>query len=98
MDAFAGGRIVNRLLAAKMLTGHVDADYGGRDGYGFETRLVGEVRIVGHRGSLAGSSNEVEFYPDLGYAVVVLGNTDEGAQAIASHARALLTRTTTPTQ
>ena len=31
------------------------------------------VKIAGHRGSLAGSSNQVEFYPDLGYVMVVLG-------------------------
>ena len=91
MDGFANGRVVNRSLAARMLTGYIEADYGGRDGYGFETRTVNGVRIVGHRGSLAGSSNEVEFYPDLGYAVVVLGNSDGGSQDIAAHVRALLT-------
>ena len=91
MDGFANGRVVNRSLAARMLTGYIEADYGGRDGYGFETRTVNGVRIVGHRGSLAGSSNEVEFYPDLGYAVVVLGNSDGSAQDIAAHVRALLT-------
>ena len=69
----------------------IDADYGGRDGYGFETRLVNDVKIAGHRGSLAGSSNQVEFYPDLGYVMVVLGNTDSsGTQAIATHVRRLL--------
>jgi len=46
--------------------------------------------MAGHRGSLAGSSNQVEFYPDLGYVLVVLGNTDSGTDEIAAHARALL--------
>ena len=92
MDAFANGRVVPRSLAAKMLTGYIEADYGGRDGYGFETRTLNGVRIVGHRGALAGSSNEVEFYPDLGYAVVVLGNSDGGAQEIAARVRELVTR------
>ena len=90
-DALAGNRILNRELTARVLTGYVDADYGGRDGYGFETRLVNGVKIAGHRGSLAGSSNQVEFYPDLGYVLVVLGNTDSGTEAIAAHVRALLT-------
>ena len=90
-DAIAGHRILNRELTTLVLTGYVDADYGGRDGYGFETRLVNGVKIAGHRGSLAGSSNQVEFYPDLGYVMVVLGNTDSGAEAIAAHVRALLT-------
>jgi len=39
----------------------------------FETRLVNGVKIAGHRGSLAGSSNQLEFYPDLGYVLVILG-------------------------
>jgi pyruvate/2-oxoglutarate dehydrogenase complex dihydrolipoamide dehydrogenase (E3) component len=49
------------------------------------------VRTAGHRGSFAGSSNQVEFYPDLGYVLVVLGNTNSGTDAIAAHVRGLLT-------
>ena len=45
------------------------------------------------RGSFAGSSNQVEFYPDLGYVLVVLGNTESGTEAIAAHVRASLTST-----
>jgi hypothetical protein len=36
---------------------------------------------------MAGSSNKVEFYPDLGYILVVLGNTDSGNEAIVTHVR-----------
>ena len=49
------------------------------------------AEITGHPGALAGSSNQVEFYPDLGYVLVVLGNTDSGTEAIAARVRALLT-------
>jgi CubicO group peptidase (beta-lactamase class C family) len=90
-DALVSNRILNRPTTAIVLTGYIDADYGGRDGYGFETRLVNGVKTAGHRGSFPGSSNQVEFYPDLGYVLVVLGNTDGGADAIAAHVRALLT-------
>jgi CubicO group peptidase (beta-lactamase class C family) len=90
-DALVANGFFNREMTALVLTGYMDADYGGRDGYGFETRLVNGVKTAGHRGSLAGSSNQVEFYPDLGYVLVVLGNTDSGTQAIASHVRALVT-------
>ena len=90
-DALVGNRILSRDMTALVLTGYIDADYGGRDGYGFETRLVNGVKTAGHRGSLAGSSNQVEFYPDLSYVLVVLGNTDSGTEAIAAHVRALLT-------
>jgi CubicO group peptidase (beta-lactamase class C family) len=90
-DALVGNRILNGEMTTLVLTGYIDGDYGGRDGYGFETRLVNGVKIAGHRGSLAGSSNQVEFYSDLGYVLVVLGNTDSGTDAIAAHVRALLT-------
>jgi CubicO group peptidase (beta-lactamase class C family) len=90
---FAGALMDQRLLGADMtrraLTGHVAAnEYPGEEGYGFETRLVGSVRIAGHRGGFRGIANRVEFYPDLGYVVVVLGNTDgDGAETIAAHVR-----------
>lgn len=75
-----------------MLTGCIDADYGGRDGLGFETRMTNGVRSAGNRGSLAGSSTRVEFYPDLGYVLIVLGNTDSnGTQNLAAHVRSRLT-------
>jgi D-alanyl-D-alanine carboxypeptidase len=90
-DALVGNRILSREMTTLVLTGYIEADYGGRDGFGFETRLVNGIKIAGHRGSLAGSSNQVEFYPDLGYVLVVLGNTDNGTEAIAAHVRALLT-------
>ena len=63
MVNLVGNRILTREMTAFVLTGYIDADYGGRDGYGFETRLVNGVKIAGHRGSLAGSANQVEFYP-----------------------------------
>lgn len=93
---FADELLANRILSQEttklMLTGYIESDYGGRDGLGFETRLANGVRSAGHRGSLAGSSNQVEFYPDLGYVLIVLGNTDSsGTQDIASHVRSRLT-------
>ena len=90
---FAGAVMDRRLLSPDMmrraLAGHVAAnEYPGEEGYGFETRLVGGVRIAGHRGGFSGIANRVEFYPDLGYVVVVLGNTDgDGAETIAAHVR-----------
>jgi len=95
-EALMDNRILTRETTALMLTGSIDADYGGRDGLGLETRMTNGVRSAGHRGSLAGSSTQVEFYPDLGYVLVVLGNTDSnGTQDIASHLRARLTSSKT---
>jgi len=95
-DALVANRILSRDTTAQVLTGYIDAGYGGRDGYGFETRLANGVRMAGHRGSLAGTLNQVEFYPDLGYVLVVLGNMDSGADVIASHVRALITHSPWP--
>jgi D-alanyl-D-alanine carboxypeptidase len=88
-DALMDGRLLGADMTRRVLTGHVAAnEYAGRDGYGFETRVVGGVRIAGHRGGFSGINNRVEFYPDLGYVLVVLGNTDAGgAEVIADHVR-----------
>jgi CubicO group peptidase (beta-lactamase class C family) len=93
---FAGAVMEGRLLSPDMtrrvLTGYVPAnEYPGHEGYGFEMRLVGGVRMAGHRGGFRGVANRVEFYPDLGYVLVVLANTDaDGAETIAVHLRRLV--------
>jgi CubicO group peptidase (beta-lactamase class C family) len=97
IDAVVNNQLLRRETTMRMLTGYIDADYGGGDGYGFETRLVNGVKTVGHRGSLAGSENIVELYPELGYVLVVLGNTDgHGADAIAAHVRGLVASASRP--
>lgn len=92
---FAGALMEARLLSREttelVMTGRVPAEYGGRHGYGLETRLVNGVRILGHQGGFTGISNQVDFYPDLGYVLVVLGNTDaSGAQEIAKRVRTVI--------
>ena len=73
------------------MTGYVTAEYGGRHGYGLETRVVNGVRILGHQGGAPGVSNQVDFYRDLGYVLVVLGNSDAGGtQEIAKGVRAAI--------
>jgi CubicO group peptidase (beta-lactamase class C family) len=95
-DAVMAGRLIGAAMTRRALTGYVAAsEYAGRDGYGFETRLVGGVRIAGHRGGFSGINNRVEFYPDLGYVLVVLGNTDaNGAEVIADHVRTAIAAST----
>ena len=91
-QALMTGKLLSREMTDRVMTGMVPADYDGRDGYGFETRLYnGRVRIVGHRGGFTGVTNQVEFYPDLGYVVVVLGNSDpSGTEAIANRVRTVI--------
>ena len=54
-----------------------------------EPEFDGRQATAGHVGSMVGSSTKVEFYPDLGYILVVLGNTDSGNEAVATHVRSL---------
>jgi CubicO group peptidase (beta-lactamase class C family) len=87
-EALAAGRLVAPHTLERMLAGYVDAEYGGRDGYGFETRRWNGIRIVGHGGTFPGVSNQLDIYPDLGYTVVILSNLgSSGAQALAYRAR-----------
>jgi CubicO group peptidase (beta-lactamase class C family) len=89
--ALMEGRLLGRELTRRAMTGYVATEYGGKDGYGLETRSWNGVRIMGHGGGFSGVSNQVDFYPDLGYVLVVLGNSDaSGAQAIASRVRGIL--------
>ena len=90
-DALVANKLLSRETTTSVLTGYINAEYGGRDGYGFETRIINGVKMAGHRGFITGSSNLVEFYPDRGYVLVILGNTDSGTEVIAAHTRALLT-------
>jgi D-alanyl-D-alanine carboxypeptidase len=91
-DALTGARLLNRPTTERVTAGYVAADYGGREGYGFETRVVNRVRILGHQGASPGVSNQVDVYPDLGYVLVVLGNSDaNGTQEIAKRVRAVIT-------
>lgn len=95
LASFARALLAHRLLreetTRQLFAGYVATEYGGRDGYGFETRTWNGVRVVGHGGAFSGVSTQVDIYPDLGYTVVVLSNVDaSGAQALANHARVLI--------
>jgi CubicO group peptidase (beta-lactamase class C family) len=91
-DAVTGAQLLTRPASERSTTGYIAADYGGREGYGFETRVMNKVRILGHQGASPGLSNQVDVYPDLGYVLVVLGNSDaDGTQEIANHVRASIT-------
>jgi D-alanyl-D-alanine carboxypeptidase len=90
-DALTGARLLSRPTTERVTAGYVAADYGGREGYGFETRVTNRVRILGHQGAAPGLSNQVDVYPDLGYVLVVLGNSDaDGTQAIATRVRTII--------
>jgi D-alanyl-D-alanine carboxypeptidase len=90
-DALMQARLLTRETTERVMTGYVPAQYGGRHGYGLETRVLNGVRIMGHQGGAPGVRNQVDFYPDLGYVVVVLGNSDaDGTQEIANSVRSVI--------
>jgi D-alanyl-D-alanine carboxypeptidase len=98
-DAVTGAQLLKRPASERTTTGYVAADYGGREGYGFETRVMNKVRILGHQGAAPGLSNQVDVYPDLGYVLVVLGNSDAaGTQEIAKRVRVMITASSTPAE
>jgi len=95
-DALMRGQLLTQDMTERVMTGYVPTPYGGWDGYGFETLLMNRVRVVGHRGGFTGISNQVDFYPDLGYVLVVLGNTDaEGTETIVNRARTVIAESST---
>jgi D-alanyl-D-alanine carboxypeptidase len=61
-----------------LITGKVDAG-GGRYAYGFNDRVAGGVRSVGHGGGAPGMNGDLFIYPDSGYVVAVLANMDPPA-------------------
>jgi len=90
-EALMQGRLLGQEMTQRVMKGILPAGYGGSDALGFETLLLNSVRIVGHRGGFPGISNQVEFYPDLGYVLVILGNSDaDGTEAITKRVRALI--------
>ena len=89
--AFLGGRLVGPEMVTRATTGYIATEYGGRDGFGLETRDWNGVRMVGHGGAYPGVSNQVDFFPAQGYSVVILSNVSRsGAQALANYARMLI--------
>ena len=87
------GKLLGPQMTVRVLTPESPTtDYGGRDGLGFEMLTLNGVRIVGHRGGFAGVSNQIEFFPDYGFVLVLLGNSDsDGTERIAKHVRTAIT-------
>src|SRR5260370_14760962 len=56
-----------------------------------EEQFINGVRIVGHSGGGPGISSNLDMYPDLGYAVAVTSNYDNGMQPIIERLRKELT-------
>jgi len=69
-----------------------DADTHREYGYGAHIERYNGHQIIGHGGGWQGITNQYEFYPDLGYTVVILSNIDDDPTAIAYKLREWLTQ------
>jgi CubicO group peptidase (beta-lactamase class C family) len=96
LQQFVNGLLTRRLISDKTFSEAVTPRVKAEDGdwsYGFQSHDWNGVRFLGHNGFAEGTFNQVDFYPDLGYTVVVLSNVDmSGAGAIAYKLRLLITQ------
>ncbi|MCB8933525.1 MAG: beta-lactamase family protein [Fimbriimonadaceae bacterium] len=77
--AYFGGDVVSPAMRAKLFEG-VKANTGPNEQYGLgvQIRETKWGRSYGHGGWFPGYLSEMEYYPDLGLAVAVQFNTDDG--------------------
>jgi CubicO group peptidase (beta-lactamase class C family) len=97
MAKFHMALVTHRLLPAAALktlwTGVTeDADRHRDYGYGAYIERYNGHEIISHGGGWQGITNHFEFYPDLGYSVVILSNIDNDPTAIAYKLREWLTQ------
>lgn len=67
-------------------------DPGAGYGYGAQVSHYNGYRVIGHGGGWRGITNQFEFYPELGYTVVVLSNYDVEPGLITDLLRGWLTQ------
>lgn len=72
-------KLLNKEQTELVTTGKVDGPGGSRYGYGFGDNTSEGKHIVGHNGGAQGIAANFEMYPELGYTVVLLMNTDPPA-------------------
>jgi D-alanyl-D-alanine carboxypeptidase len=73
-------KLLNEEFTKLVTTGKVDAGGPiGRYAYGFGDKVFEGKHIVGHNGGFPGIAANFEMYPELGYTVVLLMNSDPPA-------------------
>lgn len=83
-EALTSGKLLAKSTLDVLWTGRSQhAEFGSRYGYGCIVRNYHGTRIIGHGGGYVGITNKYEFYPDLGYSVVILNNIDSDPNSIA---------------
>lgn len=72
---------------ALLLTGKVDMSERARYAYGFIDRTDAGQRAVGHTGGAPGICSFLWTYPETGWTVIVLSNSDGGCMPVLQHLR-----------
>ena len=79
---FTNALLDHRLLSPEstelLLEGKVEVREGRHYAYGFFDRIIRGQRVVGHGGGAPGVCTFMDMFPDTGYTVIVLSNTDLG--------------------
>ncbi len=83
-----------KAASLKTLWSGVTEQPNGRTEYGYGTQIdhYNGFEIIGHGGGWKGITNEFEFYPQLGYTVVILSNYDNETGGVARKLREWLTQ------
>ena len=80
--AFANALMGNRLLSAEstevVTAGKASIREDVAYAYGFFDRIVQGYRAIGHGGGFPGICSMLNIYPELGYTIVILSNSDWG--------------------
>jgi CubicO group peptidase (beta-lactamase class C family) len=94
INALNAGKLLSPKAASTVEQGKVSTAEGGpKYGYGFFEWNENGYRVIGHGGGGPGVNGMVQFFPDTGYAVIVLSNFDPpAAETIAAKARELITK------
>jgi CubicO group peptidase (beta-lactamase class C family) len=79
---FTNALLDHRLLSPEstelLLEGKVEVREGRHYAYGVFDRMIRGQRVVGHGGGAPGVCTFMDMFPDTGYTVIVLSNTDLG--------------------
>jgi CubicO group peptidase (beta-lactamase class C family) len=79
VEALTTNKLLSKKFTDTVTTGKVvygNPEQQKKYAYGFANQVVNNKRIIFHDGGANGISTDVDIYPDLGYAVIVLSNYD----------------------
>lgn len=90
--ALVNGTLLKPTTRATVWNEVTENSPGSGYGYGAQLSDYNGQRVVGHGGGWRGITNQYEFYPELGYTVVVLSNYDVEPGIVTDLLRGWLTQ------